>query len=126
MKTGNKQTLKSLIDEISRLYKEKESILIPFVVSSIPTKIMEAFDECPDYFVSSSSATFYDGKRNLTLRLSRKFPIKEKNNSVFWQETVVSVPPETFDEYKRIDLLIDDKRKLVTELKRYEQLASSC
>ena len=126
MKTGNKQTIKSLIDEISRLYKEKESILIPFVVSSIPTKIMEAFDECPDYFVSSSSATFYDGKRNLTLRLSRKFPIKEKNNSVFWQETVVSVPPETFDEYKRIDLLIDDKRKLVTELKRYEQLASSC
>ena len=126
MKTGNKQTIKSLIDEISRLYKEKESILIPFVISSIPTKIMEAFDECPDYFVSSSSATFYDGKRNLTLRLSRKFPIKEKNNSVFWQETVVSVPPETFDEYKRIDLLIDDKRKLVTELKRYEQLASSC
>ena len=126
MKTGNKQTVKSLIDEISRLYKEKESILIPFVISSIPTKIMEAFDECPDYFVSSSSATFYDGKRNLTLRLSRKFPIKEKNNSVFWQETVVSVPPETFDEYKRIDLLIDDKRKLVTELKRYEQLASCC
>ena len=126
MKTGNKQTIKSLIDEISRLYKEKESILIPFVISSIPTKIMEAFAECPDYFVSSSSATFYDGKRNLTLRLSRKFPIKEKNNSVFWQETVVSIPPETFDEYKRIDLLIDDKRKLVTELKRYEQLASSC
>ena len=126
MKTGNKQTIKSLIDEISRLYKEKESILIPFVISSIPTKIMEAFAECPDYFVSSSVATFYDGKRNLTLRLSRKFPIKEKNNSVFWQETVVSIPPETFDEYKRIDLLIDDKRKLVTELKRYEQLASSC
>ena len=126
MKTGNKQTLKSLIDEISDLYKEKESILIPFVISSIPTKIMEAFAECPDYFVSSSVATFYDGKRNLTLRLSRKFPIKEKNNSVFWQETVVSVPPGIFDEYKRIDLLIDDKRKLVTELKRYEQLASSC
>ena len=126
MKTGNKQTIKSLIDEISRLYKEKESILIPFVISSIPTKIMEAFAECPDYFVSSSSATFYDGKRNLTLRLSRKFPIKEKDNSVFWQETVVSVPPGIFDEYKRIDLLIDDKRKLVTELKRYEQLASSC
>ena len=126
MKTGNKQTLKSLIDDISRLYKEKESILIPFVISSIPTKIMEAFAECPDYFVSSSVATFYDGKRNLTLRLSRKFPIKEKDNSVFWQETVVSVPPGIFDEYKRIDLLIDDKRKLVTELKRYEQLASSC
>ena len=126
MKTGNKQTIKSLIDEISCLYKERESILIPFVISSIPTKIMEAFVEYPDYFVSSSSATFYDGKRNLTLRLSRKFPIKEKNNSVFWQETVVSIPPETFDEYKRIDLLIDDKRKLVTELKRYEQLASSC
>ena len=126
MKTGNKQTLKSLIDEISDLYKKKESILIPFVISSIPTKIMEAFAECPDYFVSSSVATFYDGKRNLTLRLSRKFPIKEKDNSVFWQETVVSIPPETFDEYKRIDLLIDDKRKLVTELKRYEQLASSC
>ena len=126
MKTGNKQTLKSLIDEISDLYKKKESILIPFVISSIPTKIMEAFDECPDYFVSSSVATFYDGKRNLTLRLSRKFPIKEKDNSVFWQETVVSVPPGIFDEYKRIDFLIDDKRKLVTELKRYEQLSSSC
>ena len=126
MKTGNKQTVKSLIDEISRLYKEKESILIPFVISSIPTKIMEAFAECPDYFVSSSVISFYDGKHNLTLRLSRQFPIKEKNNSVFWQETVVSVPPETFDEYERINLLIDDKRKLVTELKRYEQLASCC
>ena len=126
MKTGNKQTVKSLIDEISHLYKEKESILIPFVISSIPTKIMEAFAECPDYFVSNSVVTFYDGKRNLTLRLSRKFPIKEKNNSVFWQETVVSVPPETFDEYKRIDLLIDDKRKLVTELQKNIQLASCC
>ena len=126
MKTGNKKTIKSLEDEIAHLYKEKESILIPFVISSIPTKVMEAFVECPDYFVSSSVATFYDGKRNLTLHLSRKFPIKEKNNSVFWQETVVSVPPGIFDEYKRIDLLIDDKRKLVTELKRYEQLSSSC
>ena len=126
MKTGNKQTLKSLIDEISDLYKKKESILIPFVISSIPTKIMEAFDECPDYFVSSSVATFYDGKRNLTLRLSRKFPIKEKDNSVFWQETVVSVPRGILDEIERIGFLIDDKRKLVTELKRYAQLSSSC
>ena len=126
MKTGNKQTFKSLIDEISCLYKERESILIPFVISSIPTKIMEAFAECPDYFVSSSVATFYDGKRNLTLRLSRQFPIKEKNNSVFWQETVVPVPPGTFDEYKRIDLLIDDKRKLAAELQQSIQLSSSC
>ena len=126
MKTGNKQTIKSLEDEIACLYKERESILIPFVISSIPTKIMEAFAECPDYFVSSSVISFYDGKRNLTLRLSRQFPIKEKNNSVFWQETVVSVPPETFDEYKRIDLLIDDKRKLVTELQKNIQLSSSC
>ena len=126
MKTGNKQTVKSLIDELSCLYKERESILIPFVIRSIPTKVMEAFVECPDYFVSSSVVAFYDGKRNLTLRLSRKFPIKEKDNSVFWQETAVSVPPGIIDEYKRIDLLIDDKRKLVTELKRYEQLPSSC
>lgn len=126
MKTGNKQTIKSLIDELSCLYKERESILIPFVIRSIPTKVMEAFAECPDYFVSSSVITFYDGKRNLTLRLSCKFPIKEKDNSIFWQETVVSVPPGTFDECKRIDLLVDDKRKLITELKRYEQLASSC
>ena len=79
MKTGNKQTIKSLEDEISHLSKEKESILIPFVISSIPTKIMESFAECPDYFVSSSVVTFYDGKRNLTLRLSRQFPIKEKD-----------------------------------------------
>ena len=126
MKTGNKQTIKSLIDDISRLYKEKESILIPFVISSIPTKIMEAFAECPDYFVSNSVVTFYDGKRNLTLRLSRQFPIKEKDNSVFWQETVVSVPRGILDEIERIGFLIYDKQKLVTELKRYEQLASSC
>ena len=126
MKTGNKQTIKSLIDEISRLYKEKESILIPFVISSIPTKIMEAFAEYPDYFVSSSSATFYDGKRNLTLRLSRKFPIKEKDNSVFWQETVVSVPRGILDEIERIGFLIYDKQKLVTELQKNIQLASCC
>lgn len=126
MKTGNKKTIKSLEDEISHLYKEKESILIPFVISSIPTKIMEAFAECPDYFVSSSVISFYDGKRNLTLRLSRQFPIKEKNNSVFWQETVVPVPLGILDEIERIGFLIYNKQKLVTELKRYEQLASSC
>ena len=118
MKTGNKQTIKSLMDEISRLYKEKESILIPFVIKSIPTKIMEAFADCPDYFVSSSVISFYDGKRNLTLRLSRQFPIKEKNNSVFWQESVVSVPPGTFEEIERINLLICNKAKLVKELKQ--------
>ena len=70
MKTGNKQTVKSLIDDISRLYKEKESILVPFVIRSIPTKVMDAFTEYPDYFVSSSVVTIYDGKRNLTLNLS--------------------------------------------------------
>ena len=118
MKTGNKQTIKSLMDEISRLYKEKESILIPFVIKSIPTKIMEAFADCPDYFVSSSVISFYDGKRNLTLRLSRQFPIKEKNNSVFWQETVVSVPRGILDEIERIGFLIYNKQKLVTELQK--------
>lgn len=126
MKTGNKQTLKSLIDEISDLYKKKESILIPFVVSSIPTKIMEAFAESPDYFISSSVISFYDGKRNLTLRLSRQFPIKEKDNSVFWQETVVSVPRGILDEIERIGFLIYDKQKLVTELQKNIQLASCC
>lgn len=126
MKTGNKQTLKSLMDEISHLSKEKESILIPFVISSIPTKIMEAFAECPDYFVSSSLISFYDGKRNLTLRLSRQFPIKEKNNSVFWQETVVSVPRGILDEIERIGFLIYDKQKLVNELQKNIQLSSSC
>lgn len=126
MKTGNKQMAKSLIDEISCLYKDKESILVPFVISSIPTKVMDAFTEYPDYFVSSSIVTFYDGKRNLTLNLNRKFPIQEKNNNVFWQESVVSVPPGTLEEIERIDLLIHNKRKLVAELKRYTQLASSC
>ena len=118
MKTGNKQTIKSLMDEISCLYKEKESILIPFVIKSIPTKIMEAFADCPDYFVSSSIVSFYDGKRNLTLNLNRRFPIQEKNNSVFWQESVVSVPPGTFEEIERINLLICNKAKLVKELKQ--------
>ena len=126
MKTGNKQTIKSLMDELSCLYKERESILIPFVISSIPTKIMEAFAECPDYFVSSSVISFYDGKRNLTLRLSRQFPIKEKDNSVFWQETVVSVPRGILDEIERIGFLIYDKQKLVTELQKNIQLASCC
>lgn len=126
MKTGNKQTIKSLIDEISHLSKEKESILIPFVISSIPTKIMEAFAECPDYFASSSVISFYDGKRNLTLRLSRQFPIKEKNNSVFWQETVVPVPLGILDEIERIGFLIYNKQKLVTELQKNIQIASSC
>ena len=119
MKTGNKQTFKSLIDEISCLYKERESILIPFVISSIPTKIMEAFVEYPDYFTHSSIACFNDGKRDLVLNINYKFPMKV-------HQLTVSVPPGIFDEYKRIDLLIDDKRKLVTELKRYGQLASSC
>lgn len=118
MKTGNKQTTKSLIDEISCLYKDKESILVPFVISSIPTKVMDVFTEYPDYFVSSSIVTFYDGKRNLTLNLNRKFPIQEKNNSVFWQESVVAVPPGTFEEIERINLLICDKVKLVKELKQ--------
>ena len=126
MKTGNKQSIKSLLDEISHLYKERDSILIPFVIKSIPTKLMEAFTEYPDYFVSSSIVTFYDGKRNLTLNLNRKFPIQEKNNSVFWQESVVSVPPGTFEEIERINLLICDKVKLVTELKKNIQLASCC
>lgn len=126
MKTGNKQTLKSLIDDVSRLHKDKESILIPFVISSIPTKIMEAFTECLDYFVSSSVVSFYDGKRNLTLNLNRRFPIKEKNNSVFWQETVVSVPPGTFEKIERINLLICNKSKLVNELQKNIQLASCC
>lgn len=118
MKTGNNQTAMSLIDEISRLYKEKESILTPFVIRSIPTKVMDAFTEHPDYIVSSSIVTFYDGKRNLTLNLNRKFPIQEKNNSVFWQESVVSVPPGTFEEIERINLLICNKVKLVKELKQ--------
>lgn len=126
MKTGNKQTVQSLMDEISRLYKERESILIPFVISSIPTKIMEAFAEYPDYFVSNSVVTFYDGKRNLTLNLSRKFPIKEKDNSVFWQEPTVPVPRGILDEDERIRLLIYDKQELVTELQKNIQLASCC
>ena len=126
MKTGNKQTVKSLIDEISCLYKDKESILVPFVISSIPTKVMDTFTEHPDYFVSSSVVTFYDGKRNLTLNLNRKFPIQEKNNSVFRQESVVPVPPSTFEEIERINLLICDKVKLITELKKNIQLASCC
>ena len=126
MKTGNKKTIKSLEDEIACLYKERESILIPFVINSIPTKIMDAFTEYPDYFVSNSVATFYDGKRNLTLRLSRKFPIKEKDNSVFWQEPTVSVPLGILDEVERIGFLIYDKQKLVTQLQKNIQIASCC
>lgn len=126
MKTGNKQAVMSLIDEVSRLHKEKESILTPFVISSIPTKIMDAFAEHPDYFVSSSVVTFYDGKCNLTLNLSRRFPVKEKDNSVFWQEPVVAVPSGILEEIKRIDLLIRNKSKLVNELQKNIQLASCC
>ena len=119
MKTGNKQTFKSLIDEISCLYKERESILIPFVISSIPTKIMEAFAEYPDYFTHSSIACFNDGKRDLVLNINYKFPMKV-------HQLTVSVPPGVLEEWERIGVLIYNKRKLATELQQSIQLSSSC
>ena len=119
MKTGNKQTIKSLLDEISHLYKERDSILIPFVIKSIPTKLMEAFTEYPDYFRYTSIVCFNDGKRDLILNINYKFPTKVYNPIVF-------VPPEVLEERERIDVLIHDKRKLVTELQKNIQLASCC
>ena len=111
MKTGNKQTIKSLLDEICHLYKERESILIPFVIKSIPTKVMEAFTEYPDYFTYSSIACFNDGKRDLVLNINYKFPTKADHPTV-------SVPPGVLEEWERIGVLIYDKRKLVTELQK--------
>ena len=119
MKTGNKQSIKSLVDEISRLYKEKETILIPFIIRSIPTKIMDAFTDNPNYFVVSSIARFYDGKRDLIFSGNYRFPIKE-------HQPTVSVPPGTLEEIERIDLLIHNKRKLIIELQESIQLESSC
>ena len=119
MKTGNKQTIKSLEDEIVCLYKERDNILVPFIISSIPPKIMDTFNENPAYFISSSIACFHDDKRSLVLHVGYKFPTKEYEPNVF-------VPNGTLEEVKRIDLLIDNKRKLIAELGEAIQLGSSC
>ena len=119
MKTGNKKTIKSLEDEIACLYKERDNILVPFIISSIPPKIMDTFNENPAYFISSSIACFHDGKRRLSLHVGYKFPTKEYNPIVF-------VSNGTLEEVERIDLLIHNKRKLIDELQQNIQLASCC
>lgn len=112
-------TRESLFNKLSFLRRQRDEILVPFVRTSIPEEILAAMSVYPGYFKSSRAVEITNETRTLVTFVSQLFPTDGDSLKI-------AVPAFIFDEIVGIDNFIEDILKSIVELKRLNQLSSSC
>ena len=109
----------SLFNKLAFLRRQRDDILVPFVKMSIPEEILSAMSVYPGYFKTSRAVEVTNETRTLVTFVSSLFPTDGDTLKI-------AVPAFIFDEIVGIDNCIEDILKAIDELKRLNQLSSSC
>ena len=112
-------TRESLFNKLAFLRRQRDDILVPFVKMSIPEEILSVAPMYPGFFKTSRAVEVTTGARTLVTFVSSLFPTEGDSIKI-------AVPAFIFDEIVGIDNCIEDILKNITELKRLNQLSSSC
>ena len=112
-------TIESLFNKIAFLRRQKNEILVPFIRSDIPEDVLSVMSVYPKYFKSSCTVEITNGTKSLVTSVSLPFPTEG-------DVIKLTVPTCVFDEVISIDNYIEDILKNIVELKRLNQLSSSC
>ena len=109
----------SLFNKLSFLRRQRDDILVPFVKMSIPEEILSVAPMYPGFFKTSRAVEVTTGARTLVTFVSSSFPTDGDSIKI-------AVPAFIFDEIVGIDNSIEGTLKSIAELKRLNQLSSSC
>ena len=112
-------TRESLFNKLAFLRRQRDEILVPFVRMSIPEEILSAMSVYPGYFKTSRAVEVTNETRTLVTFVSSLFPTEGDSLKI-------AVPAFIFDEIVGIDNSIEGILKSIAELKRLNQLSSSC
>ena len=112
-------TRESLFNKLAFLRRQRDDIIVPFVKMSIPEEILSAMSVYPEYFKTSRAVEVTNEARTLVTFVSSLFPTED-------DALKIAVPAFIFDEIVGIDNCIEDTLKAIEELKRLNQLSSSC
>ena len=112
-------TRESLFNKLAFLRRQRDDILVPFVKMSIPEEILSVAPMYPGFFKTSRAVEVTTGARTLVTFVSSSFPTDGDSIKI-------AVPAFIFDEIVGIDNCIEDILKSIAELKRLNQLSSSC
>ena len=105
--------------KIAFLRRQRNELLVPFIKKDIPEDVLSVMSVYPKYFKSSCDVEITDGAKFFVSSVSLPFPIEG-------DMIKVTVPACILDEIISIDNYIEDILKTITELKRLNQLSSSC
>ena len=109
----------SLFNKLAFLRRQRDDILVPFVKMSIPEEILSVASMYPGFFKTSRAVEVTTGTRTHVTFTSSLFPTDGDSIKI-------AVPAFIFDEIVGIDNCIEDVLKNIAELKRLNQLSSSC
>lgn len=112
-------TREMLFNKIAFLRRQRNELLVPFIRSDIPEDVLSVMSVYPKYFKSSCNVEITDGTKFFVTSVSLPFPTEG-------DVIKLAVPACVFDEVISIDNYIEDILKTITELKRLNQLSSSC
>ena len=112
-------TRESLFNKIAFLRRQRNDVLVPFIKMSIPEDVLSVMSVYPKYFKSSCNVEITDVARYFVTSVSLPFPTEG-------DVIKLTVPTCVFDEVVSIDNYIEDILKNIVELKRLNQLSSSC
>ena len=108
-----------LLDKLALLRRRRDEILVPFVKLMIPEEILSVAPMYPGFFKTSRAVEVTNEARTLVTFVSSLFPTDGDSIKI-------AVPAFIFDEIVGIDNYIEDILKNIVELKRLNQLSSSC
>ena len=112
-------TRESLFNKLAFLRRQRDDILVPFVKMSIPEEIHSVASMYPGFFKTSRAVEVTTGTRTHVTFTSSLFPTDGDSIKI-------AVPAFIFDEIVGIDNSIEGILKSIAELKRLNQLSSSC
>ena len=112
-------TRESLFNKLAFLRRQRDERLVPFVKMSIPEEILSVAPMYPGFFKKSRAVEVTTGARTLVTFVSSSFPTDGDSIKI-------AVPAFIFDEIVGIDNSIEGILKSIAELKRLNQLSSSC
>ena len=112
-------TRESLFNKIAFLRRQRNEILVPFIKSDIPEDVLSVMSVYPKYFKSSCAVEITNGTNSIVTSVSLPFPTEG-------DIIKLTVPTCVFDEVISINNYIEDILKTIAELKRLNQLSSSC
>ena len=118
--TNNMATTREMLfNKIAFLRRQRNELLVPFIRKDIPEDVLSVMSVYPKYFKSSCDVEITDGTRSIVSSVSLSFPTEG-------DRIKVSVPAYVLDEVISVNNYIEDILKTITELKRLNQLSSSC